>query len=281
MAIIQYNNSLIPEEDLVLSSGNRGFFYGDGFFETIRLMDGSPLWIEDHLDRMNRTFTFLNITPPFSLEYEVIRTLIAAVAQANRIDKGARVRITFFRDSDGLYTPKSDKCSFIIQCSPVEENRYELNRKGLHVTIYNQNFKSALPLASLKTLNSLIYVLAGIYARNQSCDDAFLINDQENIIETTSSNIFIVKQDEISTPGLDEGCIPGVMRRNLLKIIENKTEYHLKRGNINFKDIIEADEIFLTNAIRGIQWVAGVREKRYYHDTASHLVSLLNEYCSG
>jgi branched-subunit amino acid aminotransferase/4-amino-4-deoxychorismate lyase len=281
MAIVQYNGKLLPWDELKLAPENRGFFYGDGFFETIRLHNGKGLWAEDHLDRMNRSFSFLQLPPPFSLDIPTFNTMISGVAHANQVTEGGRVRITFFRESSGLYTPAHDRCGYLIQCSPLDQNRYDLNKRGLHLTAYHQNHKNASPLASLKTLNALIYVLAGIHARNQHCDDAMILNDQENIIETTSSNLFIVKGQKIITPGLDEGCIPGVLRRNLLKIIENKTEYQLTRGNIKLKDVIEADEVFLTNVISGIRWVVGVREKRYYHTVASHLNELLQLHCEG
>lgn len=281
MAIVQYNGKLLPWDDLKLTPENRGFFYGDGFFETIRLQNGKALWADDHIDRMNRSFSFLQMPPPFSLDNQTFNTMISGIAHANHVSGGGRVRITFFREAAGLYTPVNDRCGYLIQCSPLDLNSYELNKRGLHLTAYHQNHKSSTPLNSLKTLNALIYVLAGIHARNQQCDDAMILNDQENIIETTSSNLFIVKGQKIITPGLDEGCIPGVLRRNLLKIIENKTEYQLIRGNIKLKDVIEADEVFLTNVISGIRWVVGVREKRYYHHVAAHLNELLNMQCEG
>jgi branched-chain amino acid aminotransferase len=277
MPIINFNGKLVPETSPLPLRENRGFLYGDGFFETIRLINGTPVHLEDHLDRMNRSFQFLHLEPPFKTDPETLAKVIGNLAAANQILKGGRVRITFFRESKGYYTPASDQCGYLAECSPLDENRYSLNQKGLHLALYGQNFKPATPLQSLKTINALIYVLAGIFARNQQCDDALIMNDYENIIETTSSNLFIVKQNTITTPGLDEGCIPGVMRRNMLKIIEHKTEYKLERGNIRLHDIIEADEIFLTNAIRGVQWVVAFKDKRYYHTVATHLVSLLNE----
>jgi branched-chain amino acid aminotransferase len=281
MAIVQYNGKLLPWDGLHLTPENRGFFYGDGFFETIRLQNGKAVWAEDHLDRMNRSFSFLHLHPPFALDISTFNTMISGVAHANQLSEGGRVRITFFRESSGLYTPANDRCGYLIQCSALDHNRYELNRRGIHLTAYHQNHKTASPLASLKTLNALIYVLAGIHARHQQCDDAMILNQHENIIETTSSNLFIVKGNTIITPGLDEGCIPGILRKNLLKIIENKTEYQLIRGNIKLKDVIEADEVFVTNVIHGIRWVIGVREKRYYHTVASHLTELLNLHCEG
>jgi aminodeoxychorismate lyase len=281
MATVLYNGQLLTDGALQLSAGNRGFFYGDGFFETIRLFNGQPLWLDDHLDRMSRTFTFLHLPPPFPLLKSHLQEVILTTAEANGIASGGRVRITFFRESAGFYTPAEDRCSFLVQCHRLENNLYELNKKGLHLTLYNQNLKPAVTLSSLKTLNALIYVLAGIYARNQGCDDALIMNDYENIIESTNANLFVVKNETIYTPGLDEGCVSGVMRGNILKIIENHTEYQLQRGNLRLREIVDADEVFLTNTIRGISWVVGFREKRYYNRVSTHLMALLNRQISG
>ena len=236
--------------------------------------------LKNNWKRLPESFQFWQLKPPFKPVYEEVESRITEVAAANRIHRGGRVRITFYRSTSGFYTPTTDQCGFLIQCNPLLENTFEENRTGLHITLYPHNTKPALPLYALKTLNSLIYVLAGIFARNNQCDDAMIINDYSNIIETTSSNLFIVKENAIITPGLHEGCIPGVMRKNVLKIIENKTDYRLERRNISQKEITEADEIFLTNAIKGIQWVVAFREKRFYRNVSSHLLTILTESLS-
>jgi aminodeoxychorismate lyase len=278
MTTFIHNGQPVAAEALTLTRDNRAFYYGDGFFETIRLINGRGIHLADHLDRMNRSFQFLQIEPPFPVEESSLETLLEQGARANHIKEGGRVRVTFYRESGGYYTPNHDKCGYILECYPLEDNYFELNRKGLHIDLYSQNLKPVLPLNSLKTLNSLIYVLAGIYARNNHCDDALIMNEGDNIIESTSSNIFVVKGDMIFTPGLDEGCIPGVMRRNILKIIENKSPYEVRRESLKQRDLLAADEIFLTNAIRGIQWVVAFREKRYYNKVSAHLAHLLNDH---
>ncbi len=276
MAFVHHNGRIVRIEDLKLQPDNRAFYYGDGFFETIRLIHGKPVHLEDHLDRMNRSFQFLQLNPPFTADISTLGAMIDEISHANGVKEGGRLRITFYRSSGGLYTPHTDQCGYLAECKPLSANLFEFNRTGQYLALYTQNLKPVQPLYALKSLNSLIYVLAGIYARNQQCDDALIMNDYESIIETTSSNLFIVRKGTIITPGLDEGCIPGVMRRNVLKIIENKSEFALERGIIRQKDLIDADEIFITNAIRGIQWVVGFREKRYYHAISTRLSKLLN-----
>jgi branched-chain amino acid aminotransferase len=280
MTTLVYNGQLIEEGALHLTPANRAFSYGDGFFETIRLVHGLPVWVDDHIDRMNRSFSFLHLTPPFPTDSNHLKQLIQTAAVANGITHGGRIRITFFRESEGFYTPQNDHCSYLIQCQPLRDNHYTLNKQGIHLALYNQNLKPAVPLSSLKTLNSLLYVLAGIYARNQHCHDALIMNDYQHIVEATASNLFVVKNNTILTPGLDEGCVAGVMRRNILKIIENHTDYPLRRDNVKPQDILEADEIFLTNTIRGVQWVVGYGKKRYYNNISAHLISLLNKQIS-
>lgn len=272
-----YNGDIISEDSIPLKIDNRGFYYGDGFFETIRIVNGKPLYIQDHIDRINRSFHFLQMNSPFDIDENNLNSLILNLTKANSVFGGGRVRLTFFRNSEGFYTPEYDNCSYLLQCYPLETNSYFLNKHGLHLSLYTGNLKPTLPLYSLKTTNSLLYILAGIFARDNKCDDAFILNTNNNIIETTCANLFVVKGNTITTPGIDEGCVPGVMRHNIIKIIENKTDYSLKRGVIKNEDLIQADEVFITNVIKGIRWVVAYKEKRYYHDVASELSSLLIE----
>jgi branched-subunit amino acid aminotransferase/4-amino-4-deoxychorismate lyase len=279
-SFVNHNGQLVSNEELLLASNNRAFYYGDGFFETIRMINGKPVHLEDHIDRMNRSYQFLQLVPPFNTDIDTLTGLLMELASANGVKSGGRARITFYRSSGGFYTPHTDHCNFLAECKALTNPLFDFNRTGIHLALYTQNLKPVQPLYTLKSLNSLIYVLAGIHARNQHCDDSLIMNDYENIIESTHSNLFIVRNGTIITPGLDEGCIPGVMRKNILKIIENKTEYSLERGIIRQKDLMEADEVFLTNSIRGIQWVVGFKEKRYYHKVSASLSDLLNQQFS-
>jgi branched-chain amino acid aminotransferase len=151
-----------------------------------------------------------------------------------------------------------------------------LNQKGLIVDLFVDFKKSPSPLASIKSANSAIYVMAGVYKTQHQLDDCVLLNDRSQIIESISSNIFAVKNGVLYTPPVSDGCVNGVMRRKVIEIAQaNKIAVY--ENSITQSVLLGADELFLTNTIKGIQWVVAYKQKRYFNNTSKKLVEKLNE----
>jgi branched-chain amino acid aminotransferase len=121
---------------------------------------------------------------------------------------------------------------------------------SLNIGIYRENYKSRGPLSNIKSGNALIYVLASIWAKQHSLDDALLLNDLGNIIESTRANIFWTKDNICYTPPLSEGCIAGVMREEIMSK-EMVIEKACKMG-----DLLNAESIFLTNALSNKKYIS-------------------------
>jgi branched-subunit amino acid aminotransferase/4-amino-4-deoxychorismate lyase len=131
-------------------------------------------------------------------------------------------------------------------------------------------------LSGFKTLNAQLYVMSALYAREKGFDEALLQNSKFSIIEATSSNIFIVSNGVLYTPTLDDGCIAGTMRMNVINLaLENKIKVY--ECTLNPHNLLSADEVFLTNAIRGIEWVVAYKTKRYFNEMSKKLLNILNE----
>jgi branched-chain amino acid aminotransferase len=177
----------------------------------------------------------------------------------------------------GAYLPETNECSFYIEVYPYDVNHFELNAKGFEVDIYlniklQKNF-----LSNYKTKAGLHYVMAALSAKEKELDDVFMSDYRGNILETSSCNIFIVSNGVLYTPGLEEGCIAGTMRMQVINLaIQNGIKVY--ECAILPQHLLAADEIFLTNAIRGINWIGGYRTKRYSNNMSRKLVVLLNEY---
>lgn len=278
MAFINYNGGLIEESKFKLSYSNRGFLYGDSFFETIRLIDGKPIFLSDHYLRMQKGFELLGLDQPAQLTYDEFQKQIHQLAELNGVTAGGRVRLSLFRASEGKYIPAEDKCCYIIECNPLEDNFYSFKTKGLHIGIYEEQLKPVHPLLQIKTNNSLIYVLAGVFARKNKLDDVILTNEWENLAEATSSNLFTVKGNTIYSPGLDDGCVDGVLRKNLIKLINESDEFEFEYSNITEEDLHDADEIFITNVVSGIQWIVALETKRFYTKHGKRLAEMLNHH---
>jgi branched-chain amino acid aminotransferase len=118
--------------------------------------------------------------------------------------------------------------------------------------------------------------MASLYARSKGLDDCLLQNYKLGIIEATSSNLFIVSNGVLYTPSLEDGCVGGIMRMQVINIaLENQIKVY--ECNLNPQNLLAADEIFLTNAINGIQWVGSYRTKRYFNEMSRRMIGLLND----
>jgi branched-chain amino acid aminotransferase len=131
-------------------------------------------------------------------------------------------------------------------------------------------------LSIFKTLNTQIYVMAALHAHEKGMDDALIQNNRMSLIESTSSNFFIVSNGVLYTPQLQDGCVGGTMRMNIINLaLANQIKVY--ECTLNPQNLLAADEMFLTNAVRGIEWVSSYRTKRYYNQMSRRLVNMLNE----
>jgi branched-chain amino acid aminotransferase len=194
---------------------------------------------------------------------------------ANKVGADARIRLTIFRDSGGFYTPDSNKFAYLLELNKLDDRQYVLNKKGLIIDVYDEVPKPVNILSNSKTSNALIYVLAGIYKNQNALDEVLILNQYGFLCESVSSNVFVVYDRKLYTPALNEGCVAGVMRQVVMRLAkENNIE--LVEAQINPDILNEADEVFLTNAARGIQWVMGYNHKRYFNRVSKFLNEKLN-----
>ena len=275
MEKIYHNGQLINSDNFSISLENRGLRYGDAFFETIKCHLGKPLYWEDHYFRIASSFLITKMTPPTDFSIEKFKAFIEELLQKNSLDvKSARVKITFFRTSSGYYLPDENHASYVIESDPLDSSLYQLNPKGLNITFYKENFISKGPLSNIKSTNRLINVISSIHAHENGYDDVLLINNNNNIVEASKGNIFIVDHsNNIITPPIEDGCINGVLRSVLLR---EKKDQVLEKS-IAFSDIMNAKEIFITNVIIGVCWVSKLGNKIYAKDMSVELLSLLNQ----
>ncbi len=275
MTFINFNGEIVPADSKLLSIANRGFRYGDGLFESMRLMKGQLKFADLHADRLQRGMKALKIDGYSQMDAWFLKEKVEELSLRNKVKHG-RLRLTVFRDAEGLYTPSQNKMGYCLELTPVEEPRYFLNSKGLIMDIFTDIPKPSNYLSNIKTCNSLTYVMAGIFKAQNKLDDVFLLNQNGFLCEAGSSNVFVWYQNHLYTPALSEGCVEGVMRQVIIKIaLENNIG--VTEAQINPDILYEADEVFLTNATRGIQCVMGYGVKRYFNKVSKMLVDELNK----
>ena len=258
MNFIVYNNQLINRNDLKLSEKNRGFLYGDGFFESIKIFNRKPFNFENHFKRIQSSANYLDLI--FKISKQDFLNIIIELLENNKIINGY-IRISVFRESLGKYCPDSNDSSFIISSKEDKKSCFTVNSNYLNLGVYKENLKSNSKISNLKSLNSLLYVMASKYALENKHDDVLLQNTNENIIESTNSNLFIYDKGVVFTPPLADGCVDGSMRKLLLSIIKN--EYEIKVQSLSFQQIQKSEEIILSNAISGVRRVTHFANEIY------------------
>jgi len=271
-----YNGHLISLYEPAVSFANRAFRYGDSLFESIRFSNGKALFLADHVKRIKLGMTTLRMNVPAEFTTANIEHLIIELIHKNNLAGDARIRLTVFRNEGGFYTPLTNDISFLIESEALENTGYLINQKGLWVDVYAELRKPVNKIANIKSGSALLYVMAGLTKTSLRLDDCLLINDAGNIIEAISSNIFVIKNGVLYTSPITEGCVDGVMRKQILEIAKQHKLLVFEQS-LTVHTLTNGDEVFLTNAIKGVQWVGQFKNKFYTNRTAVFFTEKLNE----
>ena len=271
---INFNGKIFPSDQAIFNSQNRAFLYGDALFETIRMSEGKIPFLKNHVNRLLHGLYFFKYKVPKKYTPSFFKKEIKKIAEGN-----ARIRITVFRSTGGLYTPKNNRPQFLIEASPLASPHFSLNKKGLNIGIFDAVKLPCSPISNFKTCNSSPYILAGLNKQERNLDDVILLNEKGRIAEASSSNIFFIKKNKIITPSLSEGCVAGTMRKTILKIASEKN-YSIQESTIKLPHLKNIEEIWLTNAISGIKWVVQI-DQYFSHQNTSHaptFIKSLNQF---
>lgn len=279
MLFVNSNGEILENAGPTIKTGNRAYLYGDGVFESIRIVSGQPINLDNHIKRLVEGAKRIKMRPPSFFTTAFFEEKIIDLIQRSGITQGGKCRLSLDRVSGGTFLPESNEVEFFIEVYPIDHNFFEINQKGIEVDLYNDLKKTKTPLSNFKTKNNLIYILAAISAKEQNLGDVLISNNSGGILESTASNLFVVSNGVLYTPGLEEGCLAGTMRMQIINLALNHG-IKVYECNILPQNLLVADEIFLTNAIKGIQWVSGYRTKRYFNTVSRKLNDLLNTHWS-
>lgn len=270
-----YNDVFHPLNTPIITAENRAFRFGDGLFESMRMIDGKLQLAELHADRLAAGMKALKIDGHALMDPYFLKQKTTDLAKRNKWTGNARFRLSVYRAGAGLYTPENNKNGYLLEGNILPSNTYELNKKGLIVDLFTDLAKPINKFSTLKTSNSLVYVMAGLFKQQNRLDEAIILNDKGFLCESISANLFVVYHKKIYTPALTEGCIAGVMRSAILYLAKiNNIE--VIEAEINPKVLAEAEEVFITNATKGLQWVMGYGRKRYFDKVSKLLSGTLN-----
>lgn len=275
MKYIVYDGVLRHTDTFFIRSTNRAFRFGDGLFETIHYHKGKLLFWNSHYDRMVQGMAALRFfRGGFPLKEELEAQVLDLLVK-NRVFNDARVRISLFRRGEGLYTPDNLSCSWLIEVEPLNVKGYQWSEEGLHMGFYIDFPRHFSPASPFKTLSAQANILAGIYAREHGLNDAYVVNGKGRFVESVSSNIFWMKEDALFTPAVSSGCVDGIMRKEIIRLAKAEGVLVMENQGATEEDLLNADELFLTNVISGIRWVVALKNQRFYSRVAKVLYERL------
>jgi len=259
---INNNGKIVREDTAFISPNNRSFRYGDGCFETIKLIDGNLLLEHYHFERLFSSLSLLQFVLPTYFTPNFLRGQVVELVKKNNHTKLARIRLMVYRGDGGLYDQQNHHPNFLIQTWQLNPANNLLNENGLIIDVFKGSKKTCDDYSAIKSNNFLPYIMASLWVKKQQLNDAILLNPYQRVADASIANVFIIKDSVVKTSSLDEGGINGVMRRHLLKELPLLGVQTLETP-ITLSDVFEADEIFLTNCIYGIRWVKQCSDKEY------------------
>ena len=189
--------------------------------------------------------------------------------------ENGRLRLQIVRSGGGAYTPNSNTVDWWMELDPLKTKDYVLNNVGLKVELFKDHYVQPGLLSTLKSSNALPYVLGSIYAQENQFDAVLLVNDAKQLVEANYGNVFLVEGNVLRTAPLDDGALRGVFRKNILEWAKD-IQLEVQEQSINPFDLQKADEVWITNTIRGIEWVGQYRKKSYLSTKAEEMTAMLN-----
>lgn len=257
------NGKIQAADAPAIMAGDRSYRYGDGLFETMKMVEGEIQLADLHFNRLFAGIQKMNMDWPVHLSREKLSLAVKELCKKNACEKYGRIRLSISAGEGGLFDP-GRKAHYCIEAWPLSPEMGQLNSNGLVIGVFENGRKSNDGWSNLKSSSCLLYSMAAIEAKEKHWNDALLLNTEGTIADTCIANIFIVKNGVICTTRLKDGCVDGVMRTCLLGQLAG-WGFSFEERSLYPSDLATADEIFLTNAIRGIRWVKQLGDHQYGH----------------
>jgi branched-chain amino acid aminotransferase len=275
--MVNKNGTLVASTEATVAAENRGLHYGDAVFETIKVSAGKVFFWEDHYFRLMASMRILRMeipmtfTPEF-LEEEIMKTLAALTQKADAY----RIKLLVWRSWGGKYTPTTKDVEYLIFSEALEQPFYTLNDTPYEVELFKDHYVNSGLLSTLKTNNKVLHVLGSIFAEENDYQNCLLLNENKQVVEALNGNLFLVNGYKIKTPPIADGCLNGILRKQLIAILAQLPDYLLEETSISPFELQKADELFITNTIVGIQPISKYRKKEYASTVAKELLAKLN-----
>jgi branched-chain amino acid aminotransferase len=258
------NGRFVPEAEASVSIFDRGFLYGDGVFETMRVYNGSIFRVYEHLERLFGGLKHLVIESPLS--WQELQAVCEALIERNRIRDGmVRVYVTAGASNIGPSARVERGATLVAVAQERKFSRIILQR----VIVASQRLEASL--SRLKSANRLPYIMARQEVERAHVDEAIMLDHAGNVIECTACNLFAVKQGEIFTPPLSDGPLPGITRQ-IIFVLASQLGYKIHERSFGVEFLNDVDELFATSSLVEIAPIAEFVGRRLtYYIVAARL----------
>lgn len=243
--MVYLNGSLVPRADARIAVMDYGFLYGYGLFETMRAYRGKVFRLDRHLERLTDSAEMLGI----AVDKSVLKNAVMDTVKANGLSE-ARIRLTVSIGEGGT-VPDPASCgepTVLVVAGEYQPLPDEVYEKGYRVIVSSIHRNSQSPVSQIKSLNFLENMLSRQEARTAGVDEAICLNEKGMLAEAGMSNVFMVVDGTLKTPGIASGFLPGVTREAVLEIAR-KLEIPVSEDDITLDELFQADEAFLTNSV--------------------------------
>lgn len=273
--MININGQVFSTSTAAISIENRGLHYGDALFESMRLIDNQIIFFEDHFQRLIYSMKVLKMEIPTSFSKEFFLKEVRKTLSKND-SKPKRIKLLVWRNWGGKYTPEENSVSYAVFTENLPSSKFEILNKPYTITVYTDQKINGGILSTLKTTNKLIHVLGSLYAQEKKMNNCILLNEKGRVVEALNGNLFAVYGNRVKTPLLEDGCLNGVFRKQVLRYFSGNPDFICDETSLTVEDLYQADELWITNSISGIIPVSNFETKKYGLKIAEAVLESLN-----
>ncbi len=251
------NGRFVPEAEATVSIFDRGFLYGDGVFETMRVYGRKVFRLLEHVNRLVTGVDLLGIDLEETSQH--LQGVCEEIVTRNKVVNGmTRLCVTRGLSNIGLSGRSIARPTIV---AVAQERTFSADAAPLGVVIADTRVDARSRLARVKSANRLPYVLAKLEAERRGADDAILLNAAEHAVELTASNLFVYQEGKLVTPPLTDGALPGITR-SLVLMLAAQTGIDAEEASLTLEMTRRAEEAFATNSLFEISPIAAIENQR-------------------
>jgi branched-chain amino acid aminotransferase len=251
------NGRFVPESEATVSIFDRGFLYGDGVFETMRVYQGKIFRVLEHVTRLKSGITVLGIDLEESAGF--LQGVCEEIVRRNKVTDGmVRIYVTRGLGNIGLSAKKTGRPTVV---AVAQERQFSTEVDPLRLVIATLRVDSDSCLTRIKSANRLCYLLAKQEAERRMADDAILLNGANHVVELTASNLFVYREGKLVTPPLSDGALPG-MTRAIVLMLAIQSGIDTEQTSVDSETLRHAEEAFATNSLFEISPIAAIEEHK-------------------